>query len=130
MLDRDDTRLFEEARPLLLGLAYRIMGSLADAEDAVQDTYLKWAKSDRDSIANQDAWLTTVCTRRCIDLLRSAHRARVNYVGSWLPEPVHTPIEDSVEIGVDLSDSLATAFLLIRFRRHEDVHRHAVDEGE
>ena len=111
MLDRHDTRIFEDARPNLLGLAYRILGSLADAEDAVQDTFLKWANSDRKDIASQGSWLTTVCTRRCIDLLRSAHRSRVNYVGSWLPEPVRTPSEGEDEAGAGLASSLSTAFL-------------------
>jgi RNA polymerase sigma-70 factor (ECF subfamily) len=113
MLDRDSTRIFEDARPNLLGLAYRILGSLADAEDAVQDTFLKWARADREEIQNAASWLTTTCTRRCLDLLRSAHRTRVNYVGAWLPEPIHTPIEDEAERRLDLASSLTTAFLLM-----------------
>ncbi len=113
MLDRDHAQIFEDARPNLLGLAYRILGSLADAEDAVQDTFLKWAKTDRGAIESTASWLTTVCTRRCLDLLRSAHRARVNYVGSWLPEPIHTPIENEAENRLDLASSLTTAFLLL-----------------
>lgn len=68
------TVLFEDRRPFLTGLAYRILGSLAEAEDAVQDTYLKWQGLDHDTIANAAAWLTTACTRRCIDMLRSAHK--------------------------------------------------------
>lgn len=87
-----DTRTFEESRPRLLGLAYRILGSVADAEDAVQDTYVKWSGADRGGIDNAQAWLTTVCTRRCLDLLRAAHRSRVDYVGAWLPEPVQTAV--------------------------------------
>lgn len=113
MRDHDNTRIFEDARPKLLGLAYRILGSLADAEDAVQDTFLKWTKADREEIDNTSAWLTTVCTRRCLDLLRSAHRARVSYVGAWLPEPIHTPIENEAESKLDLSSSLTVAFLLL-----------------
>lgn len=113
MLDRDDTKIFEDARPNLLGLAYRILGSLADAEDAVQDTFLKWEKADRQQIENAPSWLTTACTRRCLDLLRSAHRSRVSYVGSWLPEPIHTPIDDDEASRVDLASSLTTAFLLM-----------------
>ncbi len=113
MLDRYDSQIFEEARLNLLGLAYRILGSFADAEDAVQDTFLKWAKTDRRKIENATAWLTTTCTRRCLDLYRSAHRSRVNYVGTWLPEPVHTPIENEAESSLDLVSSLTTAFLLM-----------------
>lgn len=113
MPDRDDVRIFEEARPNLVGLAYRILGSLADAEDAVQDTYLKWRKADQLEIENPASWLTTICTRRCLDLLRSAHRTRVNYVGAWLPEPIQTPTENEAEARLDLASSLTTAFLLM-----------------
>ena len=113
MLDREDAQVFEDARPKLLGLAYRILGSLADAEDAVQDTFLKWAKTDREEVEKAGAWLKTVCTRRCLDLLRAAHRSRVNYVGAWLPEPIHTPIENEAESRLDLASSLTTAFLLM-----------------
>ena len=113
MLDNDDVRIFENARPNLLGIAYRILGSLADAEDAVQDTFLKWARTDRENIKNAAAWLTTICTRRCLDLLRSAHHSRVNYVGPWLPEPIQTPMENDAETRLVLASSLSTAFLLM-----------------
>ncbi len=113
MLNRADTQIFEDARPSLLGLAYRILGSLADAEDAVQDAFLKWAKSDRGEIDNPTAWLTTVCTRRCLDLLRSANHTRVNYIGAWLPEPIQKSIEENAETNLDLTSSLKTAFLLM-----------------
>ncbi len=113
MLDHEISETFEEIRPHLLGLAYRILGSFADAEDAVQDTYLKWAKADQDTIENTRSWLTTVCTRRCLDLLRAASRTRVNYVGVWLPEPIHTPIEDDALARLDLDSSLTTAFLVM-----------------
>ena len=108
-----DIRQFEEARPGLLGLAYRILGTLADAEDAVQDTWLKWAAADRDVIEKPAAWLTTTCTRRCLDLLRSAHRSRTDYVGAWLPEPIQTPVEASAEEAMVLASSLSTAFLMM-----------------
>ncbi|WP_425450384.1 sigma-70 family RNA polymerase sigma factor [Virgifigura deserti] len=113
MPDRDDALVFEETRPRLLGLAYRILGSRADTEDAVQDTFLKWRKADRDKIETPAAWLTTICTRRCLDLLRSAHKSRVDYVGAWLPEPIHTPIDDGTENTLSLASSLTTAFLLM-----------------
>ena len=104
---------FEEARPKLLGLAYRILGSRADAEDAVQDTFLKWQAADCGEIGNPAAWLTTACTRRCLDLLRAAHRSRVSYVGAWLPEPIHTPIANEAETRLELASTLTTAFLLM-----------------
>ncbi|NKB58345.1 MAG: sigma-70 family RNA polymerase sigma factor [Alphaproteobacteria bacterium] len=113
MRSHDSIEPFEAARADLLGLAYRILGSLADAEDAVQDTYLKWSKTDREQIENATAWLTTACTRRCLDLLRAAHRTRVNYVGAWLPEPIHTPVENDLDGKLDLASSLTTAFLLM-----------------
>lgn len=113
MIDRTDARAFEEARPSLLGLAYRILGSVTDAEDAVQDTFLKWANTDRNVIENPASWLTTACARRCVDLLRAAHRSRVNYVGAWLPEPIQKTVESEAESSLDLAESLNTAFLLM-----------------
>lgn len=112
-MDRDFGRAFENARPTLMGLAYRMLGSRADAEDAVQDTFVKWAGADQTLIENDTAWLTATCTRRCLDMLRAAHRKRVDYVGAWLPEPIQTPIESDVQDKLDLSASLTTAFLLI-----------------
>jgi RNA polymerase sigma-70 factor (ECF subfamily) len=114
---RDCLAAFEQARPGLLGLAYRILGSRADAEDAVQDTFLKWQANDRAAVDNPGAWLTTVCTRHCLDILRSADRARVEYVGPWLPEPVQTANDDAIgqatpEHASALASSLTTAFLL------------------
>src|SRR5690242_21686362 len=111
MTDREDIAVFEEARPRLLGLAYRILGSRADAEDAVQDTFLKWRTADHADIANPGGWLITTCTRRCIDLLRAAHRSRVDYVGTWLPEPMHMLTADPADEA--LGTSLTTAFLLM-----------------
>ncbi|HEJ8054933.1 TPA: RNA polymerase sigma factor SigJ [Serratia marcescens] len=105
--------LFESRRSFLIGLAYRILGSLADAEDAVQDTYIKWLNADRHSILNPAAWLTTVCTRRCLDLLRAAQQARVDYVGIWLPEPIQTAVAKTPEQTLELSSSLSTAFMLL-----------------
>jgi RNA polymerase sigma-70 factor, ECF subfamily len=106
-----DLQLFEGARPRLLGLAYRILGSRADAEDAVQDCFLKWRDADRSQIKTPAAWLSSVCTRRCLDILRAADRARVDYVGPWLPEP----IQPATPLAVDekLAASLTTAFLLL-----------------
>jgi len=114
--DRNNTsgiNLFEEARPSLLGLAYRILGSLADAEDMVQDTFIKWDKAEQQSIETPKAWLTTVCTRCCLDQLRSANRIRVDYVGTWLPEPIHTSNDSELMTSIELSQSLTTAFLLM-----------------
>ncbi|MDF9906797.1 RNA polymerase sigma factor SigJ [Pseudomonas sp. AP3_22 TE3818] len=104
---------FEQRRPFLLGLAYRILGSRAEAEDAVQELFIKWLEADRASIATPAAWLTTACTRHCIDVLRSAHTSRVDYIGTWLPEPIHTTHQDSPEHRLELASSLSTAFMLL-----------------
>ncbi|WP_437675897.1 RNA polymerase sigma factor SigJ [Sorangium sp. So ce131] len=113
MAQRDDGAAFEAARPMLLGLSYRILGSRAEAEDAVQDTYLKWQDADRSAIENPASWLTTTCTRRSIDLLRSARQTRVDYVGAWLPEPLQTSAEHRTDEHLSLASSLQTAFLLV-----------------
>lgn len=113
MSNGDPTDLFETRRSFLTGLAYRILGSMADAEDAVQDTYLKWLHADHDALENPLAWLRAVCTRQCIDMLRSARRARVDYVGIWLPEPVRTDSATTPEHDVELASSLSMAFLLL-----------------
>jgi DNA-directed RNA polymerase specialized sigma24 family protein len=89
--------IFENERPRLLGIAYRILGSLSDAEDAVQDTFIKWSNVEQDKVINAAAWLTTACTRRCIDITRSSNRNRVNYIGTWLPEPVQTDLTNVLE---------------------------------
>jgi RNA polymerase sigma factor (sigma-70 family) len=105
--------IFEYARPRLLGVAYRILGSRADAEDAIQDTFLRWRETDIATVGSPGAWLTTACTRRAIDMLRAAYRSRVDYAGNWLPEPVHTLIDSEAEAQMELSSSLSTAFLLM-----------------
>lgn len=110
---RTHVEIFEQARPRLLGFAYRILGSRADAEDAVQDTFLRWQETDLATVGSPGAWLTTACTRRAIDMLRAAYRSRVDYVGNWLPEPVHTFIDSEAEARMELSSSLSTAFLLM-----------------
>ncbi len=107
------TEIFEQARSHLLGLAYRLLGTLAEAEDAVQDTYLKWQGVDAAPIRNPEAWLTTCCTNICLDVLKSARRSRTDYVGPWLPEPLHTRTERNQEEQLMLSSSLTTAFLLL-----------------
>lgn len=85
---------FEALRPHLLAVAYRLTGTLADAEDIVQDAWLRWNSADHDSIADLRAWLTTVVSRLGLDRLRSAVHRRETYVGHWLPEPVVTSAVD------------------------------------
>ena len=105
--------VFEEARPMLMGLAYRILGSAAEAEDVVQDTYLSWLTMEQTEIARPSKWLTTVCTRKAVDSLRAARHARTTYIGTWLPEPIHTQVLETPESELALSQNLTTAFLLV-----------------
>ncbi|MFG3007344.1 sigma-70 family RNA polymerase sigma factor [Streptomyces calvus] len=86
--DRFDTRRFEAGRDRLASLAYRLLGSAADAEDAVQDAFLHWQAADRQRIAVPEAWLTKVVTNLCLDRLRSARARRERTAGAWLPEPL------------------------------------------
>ena len=82
---------FEAERKRLTGVAYRMLGRWSEAEDAVQDAYLRWQAADRNAIEQPAAWLTTVVVRLCLDRLRRAKASREVYVGPWLPEPVLTP---------------------------------------
>jgi RNA polymerase sigma-70 factor (ECF subfamily) len=84
---------FEELRPHLLAVAYRLTGTVADAEDIVQDAWLRWERAAAQEIADLRAWLTTVVSRLALDRLRSAAHRRETYVGQWLPEPVVTPLD-------------------------------------
>jgi RNA polymerase sigma factor (sigma-70 family) len=86
----DRTAEFEAHRPRLFGLAYRLLGSAADAEDVVQDAFLRWNGMDRGSVQAPSAWLTTVVINLCRSRLASARARRERYVGTWLPEPVLT----------------------------------------
>ncbi|BBZ24147.1 sigma-70 family RNA polymerase sigma factor [Mycolicibacter hiberniae] len=86
---------FEALRPHLLAVAYRLTGLFADAEDIVQDAWLRFSAAERDTIADPRAWLTTVVSRLGLDRLRSAARRRESYFGEWLPEPVVTGFDDT-----------------------------------
>jgi len=100
---------FEAYRPLLFSIAYRMLGSASEADDVLQDAWLR-ARQDEDAdVRSPRAYLTTIGTRLCIDHLRSAERTRMEYPGPWLPEPVAEPNQESAE----LASSLTTAFLLV-----------------
>jgi RNA polymerase sigma-70 factor (ECF subfamily) len=103
---------FEPYRRRLLGLAYRMLGSMADAEDAVQDTYLRWHAVDRDSVTEPRALLITTTTRICLDMLTSARARREQYVGPWLPEPVVDSSGLAPDRRTALSEDLSIALLL------------------
>ena len=103
---------FERHRARLYGIAYRMLGSRAEAEDAMQDAYLRWHKTDFDQVRTPQAWLTTAVTRLCIDRLRSARVEREAYFGPWLPEPLVGEIAGP-ERPSELASDLSMAFLVV-----------------
>jgi RNA polymerase sigma-70 factor (TIGR02957 family) len=105
------TRVFGEHRDLLVGVAYRVLGSVTDAEDAVQEAWLRWSKVDPAEVANPRAFLVRVTTRLAIDRLRRAKARRESYVGPWLPEPVLTGHDVAEE--VELAESVSMAMLVV-----------------
>ncbi|GAC1378127.1 MAG: RNA polymerase sigma-70 factor [Acidimicrobiales bacterium] len=103
--------LFDRERPRLLGLAYRMLGSVADADDVVQEAWLRWQRADRAALRSAPAWLTTVTTRLALDQIRSDRRRREDYVGPWLPEPLVS--EAGPEERAEMADSLTLGFLTV-----------------
>jgi RNA polymerase sigma-70 factor, ECF subfamily len=103
--------IFDKERPRLLGLAYRMLGSLADADDVVQEAWLRWQRADGEEIREPAAWLTTVTTRLALDRIRAIERRREDYVGPWLPEPVS--VAPGPEDGYELAESLTLGFLVM-----------------
>lgn len=95
---------FDEWRRYLTGVAYRMLGSVTEAEDVVQDAYLRWHDADHLSVSDVRAYLTTVTSRLCLDRLRSAHRQRETYVGPWLPEPLLEAPDTSADAEALASD--------------------------
>ncbi|TDD29776.1 sigma-70 family RNA polymerase sigma factor [Kribbella turkmenica] len=102
---------FTEHRGLLYGVAYRILGSVTDAEDVVQDTWVRWSRVDTATVEDPEAYLVKVATRLAIDRLRSAAVRRESYVGPWLPEPMLTTADAADD--VVRADSVSTAMLLV-----------------
>ena len=110
MRTRDEE--FEELRPLLFSIAYRILGSVSEAEDAVQDTWLRYSTSDTEPVSTK-AFLSAVVTRISVDVLRSARRRREEYVGPWFPEPLLSDPYEDPERAAELADSVSMAALLL-----------------
>lgn len=104
-----DGSAFEAHRPLLFSIAYRMLGSASEAEDIVQDAWLRARQDEHAEVRSARAYLTTIVTRLCIDHLRSAERTRMEYPGPWLPEPLAGPNQESAE----LASSLTMAFLVL-----------------
>src|SRR3990170_8884916 len=105
--------VFTEHRPLLFSIGYRMLGSVMDAEDMVQETYLRWQQASPDEVRSPKSYLSTVVTRLCIDQLRSAKTQREQYIGPWLPEPLIAEETASVDEHLALADSLSMAFLVL-----------------
>ncbi|MEU4571584.1 RNA polymerase sigma factor SigJ [Nonomuraea sp. NPDC023979] len=105
---------FEEHRDHLWAVAYRILGTVADADDAVQETWLRWRQADRQAVSDARAYLTTAVSRVCYDLLTSARARRESYVGEWLPEPVVAELGPEDRVTLDDSVSLALLAVLER----------------
>lgn len=103
---------FEPFRRRLRGLAYRMLGSMSDAEDAVQETYLRWHGTNRERVSEPRAFLMTTTTRICLDMLTSARARREEYVGPWLPEPIFDTVALTPDNRTELAEDLSIALLL------------------
>jgi RNA polymerase sigma-70 factor (ECF subfamily) len=104
---------FEIHRGRLFGIAYRMLGSRADAEDVLQDAYLRWHGTDKDTVRSPEAWLTTTVTRLSIDRLRRAKVEREAYIGPWLPEPLAEADVRTPELAAELDSDISIAFLAL-----------------
>lgn len=111
--------VFDSLRPRLFGIAYRMLGSVADAEDMVQDAWLRWQGADRDAVRNPEAFLATVITRLSINSITSARARRERYVGPWLPEPLDTSADPAVGAERAALVDIAVLVLLERLTPYE-----------
>jgi RNA polymerase sigma-70 factor (ECF subfamily) len=113
--EQDDIRLavaaFDEHRRRIFGIAYRMLGTVSDAEDIVQETWIRWQNADRADIREPGAFLATVATRLSINATQSAHARRETYIGPWLPEPVNTDADPA--LGAERGEALQFAILLM-----------------
>jgi len=110
--DPDAARLFETHRRHLMGVAYRMLGSVSEAEDVVQDAYMRWHRAEKQGIDNIQAFLTRIVTRLCLDQLKSARRTRESYVGTWLPEPLLEAEGYAAETASDYAHDMSVALML------------------
>jgi RNA polymerase sigma factor (sigma-70 family) len=107
----DGLAAFSNVRPRLFGIAYHMLGSVAEAEDIVQDVWLLWQSTNRSVVENPPAFLATTTTRLCINLAQSAHSRRETYIGTWLPEPVDTSADTG--LGAERDEALRLAVLVL-----------------
>lgn len=113
MNSTDATGVFVEYRKLLFSIAYRMLGSVMEAEDMVQEAYLRWQEVDHGTVESPKAYLTTVLTRLCIDYLRSAQARRETYVGPWLPEPLVSDAQSDPQGQTMRAEAISMAFLVL-----------------
>jgi RNA polymerase sigma-70 factor (ECF subfamily) len=106
-------RVFEEHRPGLARLAYRMLGSLADADDVLQEAYLRWTRADRGGVESPRAYLASIVTRLCIDRRQAIDARKESYIGPWLPEPVVEPAESDPGGRLEAAESVSMAFLVV-----------------
>lgn len=109
----ESAQVFESHRPKLYGLAYRMLGVRAEAEDVLQDAYLRWTDADRSEVRSSEAWLTTSVTRLAIDRLRKLKTEREAYFGPWLPEPLAEQDLATPELAVEMQEDVSIAFLTL-----------------
>ncbi|MFI5610129.1 RNA polymerase sigma factor SigJ [Amycolatopsis sp. NPDC051903] len=107
----DAAEVFAQVRPRLFGIAYRMLGSAADAEDVLQEVWLRWQKADRSVVENPAAYLATTTTRLAINATRTAYARRETYLGPWLPEPIDTSADP--QLGAERAAALEVAVLLL-----------------
>ena len=119
---------FAQLRPRLFSIAYRMLGVRADAEDVVQDAWLRWKDADPSTLQSAEAWLVTVTTRIAIDRLRSAKAEREAYMGFWLPEPLVELDERSPEVLAEQASDLSMALMWV-LERLSPEERAAFVEG-
>lgn len=104
---------FQRERGRLFGIAYRMLGSVREAEDVLQDAYVRWHGVDHAAVDHPAAYLSRMVTRLCLDALKSAHARRTEYYGVWVPEPLVEPAADDPAAARELADDLSLAFLLL-----------------
>lgn len=117
----DSLTLFERHRPRLHAIAYRMLGAVAEAEDVVQEAWLRWYGTDRLAVQNAEAWLVAITTRLSIDRLRAAKAEREHYTGGWLPEPMLMSAPSTPEQDHELADDVSVAFLYMLERLSPDA---------
>jgi RNA polymerase sigma-70 factor (ECF subfamily) len=109
----DRIEAFQQQRDYLFSIAYRLLGSVSDTEDILQEAFLRWDRARQEDVRSPRAFLSTVVVRLCMDELRSAHARREVYVGPWLPEPLVTTGRSDLTDSLVLRESLSFAFLLM-----------------